>query len=706
MIKNKSILTTIVLLGLIFGGVSVSADSANNLLKMDVKRSSANDTVDVTFYTTGNNYNSIVTRKSDNKYVVLLPNTSGSSSIVPNLGGVKDLISDINVKSVDDGIGGYTKVTFSTTKPVKIQTFTKKTDPLTKAQEEYKNLIAQHDSAPAIRVGQNNTSANTKPVSNTKTTTQTTAKPAANKTTQQTTPKTTTQSQTKTADPNKKVSKPEPQIINLKPQAAPAKPAATTTTKPADTKSIANIGPKVNVPTEDQTASNAKPVEQKEDVKPVQTTAPVAAEADTAVSKFKMDDKIESFGLNKLKLGKIPLIGGLIVLGLFLFIGIFNMLVKLAAKSSQEFRKLFDTPVSRPSGIDKEELENIMNDDSLNWQEKYKRYTESGEKSKSSGEFSDMAFVTDMSGKKDAILSADKIDRKPISEVAAENLQKMEKPVTEATIEDELKARISQMEHALSQTPSLNNPYVENDNSVKSEENAISKKMASVKLKTFAKSKSLREANRNLYNEYKQESGSGEYKEGRFVKLKNSPLSVSSRKSKKSVGSATDVIKAEEQMITVNQKAKDEITYSSSSVGEYFSILDSEPGEKIANSFQNRFNSGSGSAMTNSISAGRVNPYSSSSNYTSDYMSMDKMNIKSTYTIDSQRSIHLVDMDGHSALVGKNGNNISLIKNFETTIYKPLQVRRDYNSVYIVRVGEFKCLVDTAAPKFGVLLEI
>ena len=205
MIKNKSILTTIVLLGLIFGGVSVSADSANNLLKMDVKRSSANDTVDVTFYTTGNNYNSIVTRKSDNKYVVLLPNTSGSSSIVPNLGGVKDLISDINVKSVDDGIGGYTKVTFSTTKPVKIQTFTKKTDPLTKAQEEYKNLIAQHDSAPAIRVGQNNTSANTKPVSNTKTTTQTTAKPAANKTTQQTTPKTTTQSQTKTADPNKKV---------------------------------------------------------------------------------------------------------------------------------------------------------------------------------------------------------------------------------------------------------------------------------------------------------------------------------------------------------------------------------------------------------------------------------------------------------------------------------------------------------------------
>ena len=710
MMKNKGLLTAIILLGLILSGISVNADSASNLLKMDVKRSTAADTVDVTFYTTGSNYNSVVTRKSDNKYVVLLPNTSGSASIVPSLGGVKDLISDINVKSVDDGIGGYTKVTFSTTKPVKIQTFTKKTEPLTKAQEEYKNMIAKHDSVPGIRVGQaNNASVNTKPVSNTaKTAAQQPAKPAVNKTTQTSTPKTNTQkpatkTETKPSDSYKTVSKPTAQVIQLKPQASqPKSQTAKPKTEIVNTKPVENVQPKVNVPTENQTVSDVKPVEEAPKATPVENNVTETAETNTIASKFKIDEaKIDSFGLNKSKLRKIPLIGGLIVLGLFLFVGLFNLLVRMAAKSSQEFRKLFDTPVSRPSGIDKEELETIMNDESLNWQEKYKRYTETEDKSKNSGGFNNLAYVADMSGKKDALVETD--SRKPISEVAAENLKNMEKPSVETAIENELKARISQMEHALSQTPSLNNPYVEQDNSVKSEENAISQKMAAVKLKAFAKNKSLREASRNLYSEFKKETKNGQYKEGRFVKLKNSPLSVSSRKSKNSIGAATDVIKAEDNLITVSEKAKNDIAYSTSSVGEYFSILDSEPAEKIANSFQNR-SAASESGMTNTISGQKhANPYS---NYTSDYMSMNNMLIRSTYTIDSQRSIHLVDVDGHSALIGKNGNNISLIKNFETMIYKPLQVRRDYNSVYIVRVGEFKCLVDAAAPKFGVLLEI
>ena len=147
MTYKKFIIAIGVVLGLITANCA-NADNANSLLKMDVKRASTADSVDVTFYTTEGAYNSVVTRKSDNRYVVLLPNTVSASSIVPSLGGVKDLISDVNVKNVDDGIGGYTKVTFTTAKPVKIQTFTKKTAPLTKAQEEYKNLIAKHESTP------------------------------------------------------------------------------------------------------------------------------------------------------------------------------------------------------------------------------------------------------------------------------------------------------------------------------------------------------------------------------------------------------------------------------------------------------------------------------------------------------------------------------------------------------------------------------
>ena len=120
------------------------ADSLSNLLQMDVKKSSAADTVDVTFYTTGEASNSVVTRKANNRYVVLLPNTSSTASVTPSIGGVKDLITDVEVKHVNDGIGGYTKVTFGTTKPINIKTHMKKTNPLTQEQKDSQAIIAKN----------------------------------------------------------------------------------------------------------------------------------------------------------------------------------------------------------------------------------------------------------------------------------------------------------------------------------------------------------------------------------------------------------------------------------------------------------------------------------------------------------------------------------------------------------------------------------
>ena len=172
MFDKKKII--IIAAALFIGNVSVYADS-NDLLKMDIKRSSMNDAVDVTFYTTGGSTSSVVTRKSDNRYVVLLPNVAGSPSVAPNIGGVKDLISNVDVKSVDDGIGGYTKVTFTTTKPVKIQTATKKTAPLTQAQHDYKNLIAANSNTkPAVSTAPKTTAQSVKPAAQSQP-----AKPAA-----------------------------------------------------------------------------------------------------------------------------------------------------------------------------------------------------------------------------------------------------------------------------------------------------------------------------------------------------------------------------------------------------------------------------------------------------------------------------------------------------------------------------------------------
>ena len=97
MINKKHIVIAAVLALLSTGFNPVQADTSNSLLQMDVKRSAVANTVDVTFYTTAGAANSVVTRKSNNRYVVLLPNTSSSASVTPGFGAVKDMITDIEV---------------------------------------------------------------------------------------------------------------------------------------------------------------------------------------------------------------------------------------------------------------------------------------------------------------------------------------------------------------------------------------------------------------------------------------------------------------------------------------------------------------------------------------------------------------------------------------------------------------------------------
>ena len=118
---------------------------ANSLTQLDIRKAnSASSSVDVTLYTTTPYSDSIaVTKKSDNKYVILMPNVSSSAGSKPDLSGIKDIISDIDVKSVNDGAGGYTKVTLITTKPINIRPHAKNSVPLTAEQKAYKNLIAQ-----------------------------------------------------------------------------------------------------------------------------------------------------------------------------------------------------------------------------------------------------------------------------------------------------------------------------------------------------------------------------------------------------------------------------------------------------------------------------------------------------------------------------------------------------------------------------------
>ena len=139
---NKKILYTVAVLCLTLG----LAD-ASSLVNLDLKKSSDN-TVDMTFFTTGASTTPMVTNKGNNKYVILMPNVSGLNANTPSLGGVKDLITDINVKNVDDGMNGYTKVTLTTTKPINIKTYSKKAAPLSAEEKQAKAIIAQVKTKP------------------------------------------------------------------------------------------------------------------------------------------------------------------------------------------------------------------------------------------------------------------------------------------------------------------------------------------------------------------------------------------------------------------------------------------------------------------------------------------------------------------------------------------------------------------------------
>lgn len=122
------------------------AEDSNNLVQLDLKKSS-NSSVDVTLVTSENyGDNVMVRKKSDNKYVILIPKVKSSGYSASNLAGVRDLVSDVDVKTVDDTSGGYTKVTLITTKPLDIKTRTAKSTPVTAEQQEYNTLIAQANS--------------------------------------------------------------------------------------------------------------------------------------------------------------------------------------------------------------------------------------------------------------------------------------------------------------------------------------------------------------------------------------------------------------------------------------------------------------------------------------------------------------------------------------------------------------------------------
>ena len=755
MISKKNIITVAIVASLMTGISAVAeANTTNNLLQMDVKRSSATDSVDVTFYTTGDSSNSIVSRKSNNRYVVLLPNVSGSSSVAPGIGGVKDLITDVDVKHVDDGIGGYMKVTFGTTKPINIKTYIKKTAPLTQAQKDYKALIAQNNIKPATQTAQQpKKPATPQPAVNKQPAQKVTprpvaqTKPASNAKTNNNTTKTTQKTETKAitlpkislttiTPPKVKFEQPKPKVEQPK-----VTPKAKTVTKPIQIphqekvvnsavhpvdnyvpkmkfdengKRQIDLEPRINHEiARNTTTNNSNIVEnlapQNDDQ--IQETTPAQDIQTNTTQNVDTNKQSHHFPMWMILAGGL----GLFIVAMFL---VFDAISHASHKNTDRLKSFFTISNSNQMKRKRKEFQDIIDDENLNWQEKYKKYSEKDKKNNPVKQSQDMSYVTDISATKKAIITPDmNIPSKSVPTLNSRhqingipNLQSR----NTNDVREKLQAQISQMEHSLSQTPNIEPPE-DVITGVHSEDDTIMNKFSDIKLKSFAKSVNLKQTHRTLLDEDDKQTRNKSFKEGRFVKLKNSPLSVNKRKSASSQLEVSDVMDSGRKYLTNNNNGemkmdKQNGNYLLSSLDEYLSILDSEDTKQttaVAESLSKvrpETNVMSRSGITNPISRGSNPMTKSNKSEHSHYM--NGLIVKSGYNIDSEKGFYLVNMDGVSALVGRIKDDIFILKKFNYVVDKPLQVRQDYGSVYIVKAGGFKCLVDVAKDKMGTLIEI
>ena len=615
--------------------LTLNMADASSLVQMDIKKTSDN-AVDLTFFTTGSASSPMVTRKSNNKYVILMPNVSGQNAGTPSLSAVKDLVTNVDVKNVDDGMNGYTKVTLITTKPIKISTHTQKTAPLSSEEKQAKAIIAQAKTKPVqTTTPQNNE------VTKTKVTSSSSVTKTDNKKTE------TKKTEAKKAETNVQKTK----------QQTPQK--AVTTTAP--TQKVQPVPVKENTVTETKTVNEIKSEEPVVDMKEV--------------------EKIE-------KMAKTPShknYAGLLLLLLPLWLlsllakNIRNSVLKSKALKSSFNANLAEKPFVQ------ETYDNIINDKELTWQERYKKFVE---ESKDEAKMSKYSFI------------------KPVSTTNTEETSEKSSATTPIS-QTETDSKRLEFERTLSKTPDLyKNTEIKIDETpvheVQSEDNAIQENI--IQLKAFANPVSLHTTHRGRTKTTLPKLPKA--KEGKFVNLKQSEMNTTSRHFRGGALSVSDLMKTGNKYINEETTSTSNQDYVMSSVDEYFSILDKEKELMTAPKDLSSKIAGSLSHLKPSMSM-----TSKSSNRSTNPIKQQRSNsasglvIKDGYNIDENRGFYIANVDGLNSLIGRINDETFVLKTFDSNI-ESLQVRHDSDSVYVVRAGDFKALVDVSEDKMGVLLEL
>ena len=682
-LKKSNIVGIALLLALAVAPVSETFANAenNNLVQLDLKRSS-NSSVDVTLFTSNNyNDNILVRKKSDNKYVILIPKVQSNGYTSSSLTGVKDLVSNVDVKTVNDTNGGYTKVTLITTKPLDIKTNTQKSSPVTAEQKEYKTLIAQ-----ANAVKNNIAKPANQPQKSVQKTEVTVNKAvqskSVNKQTQEKSIKNTTTQKTKQEkiipikneiqkiQEKPKIEKPEIKLKEINPEK---------TDRQLRKEYLAELIQETKLQKELEQApqenlSNTNTVAGTTFDEPVKDISELPIERNLSI-KEKIKNKLIAFKNSNLpkpiKFGLLPILG---------FIFILNLIKASLVKSKELKESFIDHLAKRPPILNTVKYNNIVNNSELSWQEKYQRYLDESAK---------------------PVPRANNKGHYTFIKTPAE-------PVQNDVIEQKRKALEQMLEETAynSSNDSIKPEIIE----VQNEEDAIQK---TIKFKAFDSRKTSlnitsRDKIKSRFKKYEKEIPLHEQKN---IELGESLLHSNRRSLKDANLKVEDV---ENRGIKMKFKPSE---YIMSSIDEFFSIVDKEKSVKEIkqNITTNPINNNKPipkfdiplpkKEETVLSNTKQTNPITKLHNDTkSSYI--NGLIVKSGFNIDDNKGFYIVNLDGKSALIGKVNDEVFVLKKFDKNVTSPIQVRHDNANVYMVKAEGFKSLVEVNNDKMGVLIEL
>lgn len=678
-LKKSNIVGIALLLALAVAPVSETFANAenNNLVQLDLKRSS-NSSVDVTLFTSNNyNDNILVRKKSDNKYVILIPKVQSNGYSSSSLTGVKDLVSNVDVKTVNDTNGGYTKVTLITTKPLDIKTNTQKSSPVTAEQKEYKTLIAQ-----ANAVKNNIAKPANQPQKSVQKTEVTVNKAvqskSVNKQTQEKSIKNTTTQKTKQEkiipikneiqkiQEKPKIEKPEIKLKEINPEK---------TDRQLRKEYLAELIQETKLQKELEQApqenlSNTNTVAGTTFDEPVKDISELPIERNLSI-KEKIKNKLIAFKNSNLpkpiKFGLLPILG---------FIFILNLIKASLVKSKELKESFIDHLAKRPPILNTVKYNNIVNNSELSWQEKYQRYLDESAK---------------------PVPRANNKGHYTFIKTPAE-------PVQNDVIEQKRKALEQMLEETAynSSNDSIKPEIIE----VQNEEDAIQK---TIKFKAFDSRKTSlnitsRDKIKSRFKKYEKEIPLHEQKN---IELGESLLHSNRRSLKDANLKVEDV---ENRGIKMKFKPSE---YIMSSIDEFFSIIDKEKSVKEIkqNITTNPINNNKPIPKFDiplpkkDSNTKQTNPITKLHNDTkSSYI--NGLIVKSGFNIDDNKGFYIVNLDGKSALIGKVNDEVFVLKKFDKNVTSPIQVRHDNANVYMVKAEGFKSLVEVNNDKMGVLIEL